>query len=151
MGFRYQAEVVFPVRALEIEEIKAWVDRNMSLSNGQIEIGIEYVTVTNDNANYGQISVTELLEKHCIPFDHEHTEGEGRDGAGYSFVRFAEGVDAVASKLEGTSGKVETWLSYEQHAVAVSYKKCLELLNAGDLDALRKELEARALEVSELK
>jgi hypothetical protein len=141
MGHRYYATVTFPAAAGKIPEVRAWLD---SEDNEYFEIyeGATDVEVSHSEANYGAIGVTELLDKHRVPYDHYHSEGG--DGGSYTcFIRWPVGAARVAGKLLAEPDKNEIELSEANEEVFMKASNLLEIWNNKKLGAraVRAELE----------
>lgn len=125
MGYAYQASVYFPKAAMDISEVaealqSLYTDTELNIND---ELGI--VDVSNSEAKYGSLPITDILNKHLVPYDHYHRndiEGEFTT----DHVRFDDaGERSVVIRNDNEKSGLEL------------AKQVLELANAGDLEGIK--------------
>lgn len=124
MGFRYHTSVTFSALALAIPEVLLAAEA----------FGVEHnpdgtVSVSDDEANYGNMDITDILNDYKVDHDHFHSESEGSGGGYTSHVRYANGVRTEVDV--DVSDSSNDFLK-ELHA----------LLVAGDIDSIKSRIES---------
>lgn len=129
MGYRYLARVTFPVSAQLIPAVAAWLRARPDCS--KMEIDVDCVVVTKDEASSGEIDVTAVLDDHAVPYDHYHSDDcSGMPEPFTQYVRFTEGGE-----------RIEREVMEDTQQDSLIARQLLNLLDAGNLDALRAQLQ----------
>jgi hypothetical protein len=135
MGFRYYTTVRFPTTAMSLPEVaQAVKDFRGIWGHRDVSDDGDFTVVSDEDANYGWMDdVTDVLNEFRVPYDHHHSESEGSSSMPWTdYVRW-----------DGTGRELDE----AQEAEARTGAELLGLLNAGELDQLRAQLEALAVRV----
>jgi len=139
MGNRYHADVHFPKTATKIPEIKQWLAAHYSYGIYEDD-GI--IQVSDPEANYGEIDITDLLDENAIPYDHYH----------YNFNTCKNWTVCVRFTNDGT--RVETVESAFDIELSTWASDVLQLFDTGNLnevrDALQKAANGEVLKLEEM-
>ena len=137
MGDRYYASVTFPATAKKILEVRDWLTRNSG--RGVDDGDADQVCVSDDDANYGRIDITDVLDEHHVPYDHRHEGGEYQSTV---YVRFpADALEHVTNRILGNSDRKEVELGDGDQAIIDFATALLRTLNLNGVGAVRKEIE----------
>ena len=140
MGDRYYASVTFPATAKKILEVRDWLKSD---STGcEFTEGPDEIFVSDDDANYGRIDITEVLDQHRVPYDHRHEGGEYQSTV---YVRFpADALEHVTNRILGNSDRKEVEIDDSDQKVIDYAARLLTTLDLNGVDAVRKDLELMA-------
>lgn len=72
MGYQYYASATFPASARKIKAISEFLDGSRFF--GELQEGNGLICVSDNMASGGQLEITDLLEEHCVPYDHYHRD-----------------------------------------------------------------------------
>lgn len=105
MSWRFRAVVTFPAAALAIPAIReVYDDVDKNRAHGWEIEDDDPVAIADDDANRGMMDeITDLLDKHKVPYDHWFGDSEDGGGEYTIYTRYDEEGDSLLYSSENES------------------------------------------------
>jgi len=122
--YRYYAQVTFPEYAVALPKVNEWlVNKSYDVYHSD---GI--VSVEEQEVNYGEIEITEILDEECVPYDHWHIDSNECE-KWTVYVRFNSQGKRIAITETDFENGLSNWAS-----------GMLNLFDAGNMEEFRAKL-----------